>query len=73
MHCLAHLQLVQGFCCYNNSAEREMSASACTRCVPGYYGVQDLHVVTCKVQEPLYQYMILGHRSANLLRSNECY
>jgi len=33
----ADLQLVHGFRCYDNSAEREMSASACTRCMPGWF------------------------------------
>jgi len=31
----ADLQSVHGFCCYDNSAERKMSASACTRSMPG--------------------------------------
>ena len=31
------LQSVHGFRCYDNSAKREMSASACTRSMPGYY------------------------------------
>jgi len=35
MHCWADLQSVHGFCCYGNSAEREMTASACTRFMPG--------------------------------------
>jgi len=33
VHCWADLQSVHGFRCYDNSAEREMSASACTRSV----------------------------------------
>jgi len=36
-HYWAHLQLVHGFRCYDNIAEREMSASACTRSMPGSY------------------------------------
>jgi len=51
VHCWADLQSVHGFRCYDNihickliayytanayNAEREMSASACPRCVPGY-------------------------------------
>jgi len=35
VHCWADLQSVHGFRCYDNSAEREMSASACTRSMPG--------------------------------------
>jgi len=37
VHYWADLQLVHGFCCYDNSAECEMSASACTRSMPGCY------------------------------------
>jgi len=36
VHCLADLQSVHEFRCYNNSAESEMSASACTRSMPGF-------------------------------------
>ena len=32
----ADLQSVHGFCCYDNSAEHEMSASVCTRSMPGF-------------------------------------
>jgi len=35
VHYWADLQSLHGLRCYDNSAEREMSASACTRCVPG--------------------------------------
>ena len=35
VHYWADLQSVHGFRCYDNSAEREMSANACTRCMPG--------------------------------------
>ena len=36
VQCSADLQSVHGFRCYRqHSAEREMSASACTRCMPG--------------------------------------
>jgi len=37
VHYWADLQSVHGFRCYDNSAERKMSASACTRSVPGCY------------------------------------
>ena len=36
VHYLPDLQLVHGFRCYDNSAEREMLASACTRSMPGF-------------------------------------
>jgi len=35
VHDWADLQSVHGFRCYDNSTEREMSASACTRSMPG--------------------------------------
>ena len=35
MHSWVDLQSVHRFCCYENSVECEMSASACTYCVPG--------------------------------------
>jgi len=35
VHCWADLQSVHRFRCYDNSTEREMSASACIRYVPG--------------------------------------
>jgi len=35
VHYWADLQSVHGFRCYDNSAERQMSASACTRSIPG--------------------------------------
>jgi len=35
VHCWANLQSVHWFRCYENSAEREMSVSACTRSMPG--------------------------------------
>ena len=38
VHCWADLQSVHGFRCYDNSAQREMSASACT--MPGFYVVE---------------------------------
>jgi len=40
---LADLQSVHGFRCYDNRAEREMSASACTRSMPGCYCGRLLH------------------------------
>jgi len=36
VHCWADLQSVHGLCCYDNSAVREMSASACTRSMSGF-------------------------------------
>ena len=42
VHHWEDLQSVHGFRCYDNSAEREMSASACTRSVPVY-----VHVHKC--------------------------
>jgi len=36
MHYWADLESVHGFRCYDNSAEREMPASACTRSMPSY-------------------------------------
>jgi len=38
-YCWAYLQSVRGFRCYDNehSAEREMSTSACTLCMPGLH------------------------------------
>ena len=33
---IGDLQSVHGFRCYDNSAEREMSASACTRSMPWF-------------------------------------
>jgi len=36
VHHWADLQSVHGFRCYDNSAEREISASYCTRCMPGF-------------------------------------
>jgi len=35
VHYWAYLQSVQRFRCYDNSAESEMPASACTRSMPG--------------------------------------
>jgi len=32
---IVDLQSVHTFCCYDNSAERKMSASACTSSMPG--------------------------------------
>jgi len=42
VHYWADLQSVHRFFCYDNSAEREMSASACARSVPGF----DLVILT---------------------------
>jgi len=42
VHYLADLQSVHGFRCYDNSAEREMSASACSCYMPGRRYVVDL-------------------------------
>ena len=36
VHYWADVQSVQGLRCYDNNAEREMSASPCTRSVPDY-------------------------------------
>jgi len=36
-HCWADLQSVHGFRCYDNSAEREMSANACIRSIHGLF------------------------------------
>jgi len=43
----ADLQSVHGFRCYDNSAEREMSASACTRSMPGFV-IAAIFVWFCK-------------------------
>jgi len=39
LHYWADLQSVHGFRCYDNTREREMSASACTRFMPGCFGL----------------------------------